>query len=249
MTTINERLRDPARPVFLLGDVPPGEGTAPGKVQEICDKFVARSRTLASDGFIVYDIQDEQGRSDVERPFPFRQLMSSSAYAALLSASSGKECVVYKCIADAAFDSWLEQTRDMHRIGAVNLVGRASTDGEYVGPTLPEAMDKVASCEGVDFGCVCIAERHTMEAAAKRGKAYPTEHENMTRKQLAGCRWFISQAIYDPEHTIRLLKDYAARCREIGITPRKVILTRWICRMDNMTPSPFVVSFLVSITR
>ena len=66
MASINERLRDPARPVFLLGDVPPGEGTPPGKVQEICDKFVARSRTLASDGFIVYDIQDEPGGCDAK---------------------------------------------------------------------------------------------------------------------------------------------------------------------------------------
>lgn len=87
------------RPVFLLGDVPPGEGTPPGTCQTICNKFMARSRALASDGFIVYDIQDEPGRSDVERPFPFRRVMDSSRYAALLARSSGKQCLVYKCIA------------------------------------------------------------------------------------------------------------------------------------------------------
>ena len=47
----------------------------------------------------------------------------------------------------------------------------------------------------------------------------------MLRKQKAGAEWFISQAVYDPEPTIRLLKDYAASCREQGIVPRKVILT------------------------
>jgi len=56
-TSLTSLLADPARPVFLLGDVPPGEGTPPGKIQEICTKFVDRSRVLASDGFIVYDIQ------------------------------------------------------------------------------------------------------------------------------------------------------------------------------------------------
>lgn len=86
-------------------------------------------------------------------------------------------------------------------------------------------MEKVNAMDDVEFGCVCIAERHTLESAAARGKAYPTEHENMVRKQRAGCRWFISQAIYDPTHTIRLLKDYAALCREEGLVPRKVVLT------------------------
>ena len=35
-------------------------------------KFATRSATLATDGFIVYDIQDEGGRTTIERPFPFR---------------------------------------------------------------------------------------------------------------------------------------------------------------------------------
>ena len=107
--SICERLANPSRPVFLLGDVPPGEGTPPGKCQQIADKFLQRSRVLASDGFIVYDIQDEPGRSDMERPFPFRRVMDSSAHAALLARSSGRECLVYKCVADPG--TFL-QTRD-----------------------------------------------------------------------------------------------------------------------------------------
>jgi 5,10-methylenetetrahydrofolate reductase len=219
------RLSNPSRPVFLLGDVPPGEGTPPGKCQTICNKFMARSRALASDGFIVYDIQDEPGRSDMERPFPFRRVMDSSGYAALLARSSGKECVVYKCVADPKFDEWLERASTEHGHTAINLVGRASSKGEYQGPTISEAMEKVQAQKLVKFGCVCIAERHTIEAAKARGKTYPTEHQNMIRKQNEGAEWFISQAIYDPEPTIRLLKDYAAVCREQGITPKKVILT------------------------
>lgn len=186
---------------------------------------MARSRALASDGFIVYDIQDEPGRSDLERPFPFRRVMDSSRYAALLARSSGKQCLVYKCVADANFEEWLERASTEHGHCAVNIVGRASSQGEYHGPTISEAMDMVAQHESIHFGCVCIAERHTLEAAHARGKSYPTEHLNMIRKQKAGCEWFISQAVYDPEPTIRLLKDYAATCREHGMAPRKVVLT------------------------
>ena len=218
-------LLNPARPVFLLGDVPPGEGTPPGKCQDIADKFLQRSRPLAKDGFIVYDIQDEPGRTDMDRPFPFRRVMDSSAHAALLSRSSGKDCLVYKCVADPNFDEWLQTAKTTHGHRAINLVGRASSEGEYQGPTIGEAMKKVAAEDYVDFGCVCIAERHTLESAKARGKSYPTEHMNMVRKVKAGAGWFISQAVYDPEPTIRLLKDYASVCRQQGITPRKVVLT------------------------
>ncbi|KAL9184467.1 hypothetical protein ACHAXT_002553 [Thalassiosira profunda] len=224
-TPLVERLADPARPVFLLGDVPPGEGTPPGKCQDIAGKFIARSRPLAKDGYIVYDIQDEPGRTDMERPFPYRRVMDSSGYAALLARSSGKECLVYKCVADVNFDQWLETAKDTHGHRAINLVGRASSEGKYEGPTIGEAMQKVSSVKDVGFGCVCIAERHTLEAAAARGKPYPTEHQNMIRKQKAGAEWFISQAVYDPEPTIRLLKDYSSVCKQQGITPRKVVLT------------------------
>lgn len=217
---LHERLANPARPVFLLGDVPPGEGTPPHKCSEIANKFVSRSKMLAADGYIVYDIQDEPGRTDEDRPFPFRRVMDSSTHAALLANLSGRECLVYKCVADPNFESWLENTN-----GAINLVGRASSAGNYEGPTISEAMDMVESKEDVHFGCVCIAERHTLEAAQQRGKTYPTEHVNMVRKIKAGAKWFISQAVYDAEPTIRLLKDYATLCKQKGIAPRKVVLT------------------------
>ena len=180
-TCISASLTDPSRPVFLLGDVPPGEDTPPGKRMEICEKFMSRSRTLATDGFIVYDIQDEPGRSDIERPFPFRKLMDSSAYASLLSQSSGKPCLVYKCVADVEFEQWLVNASETHRHYAINLVGRASSNAKFEGPSLEKAMELVKEKEKMNFGCVCIAERHTMEAAAARGKKYPTEHENMLR--------------------------------------------------------------------
>jgi hypothetical protein len=70
--TLVDVLRDQSRPVFLFGAVPPKAGTTIEKVKEICAKFVARGSVLATDGFIIYDIQNEMGRTSVERPFPFR---------------------------------------------------------------------------------------------------------------------------------------------------------------------------------
>ena len=218
-------LADQGRPVFLIGEVPPGEGTPPGKCQTICNKFMDRSRALACDGYIIYDIQDEPSRDGTQRPFPFRRVMDSSPYAALLSRSSGKPCLVYKCVTVVQFDKWIDTARSEHGHTAINLVGRPSSSQNYQGPTITEAMEICSRKKKMPFGCVCIAERHTLESAKARGKDYPTEHLNMIRKQKAGAQWFISQAVYDPEPTIRLLKDYAALCRQKGMKPQKVVLT------------------------
>jgi 5,10-methylenetetrahydrofolate reductase len=66
------------------------------------------------------------------------------------------------------------------------------------------------------LGGVAIAERH---------RAGHSESERLHRKTAAGCRFFISQAVYHPETTIRLLADYAADCRRRGVAPQRIILT------------------------
>lgn len=223
MASLVESLRDPSIPTFLLGEVPPGEGTPPGQALEICRKFVQRSRTMACDGYIVYDIQDEEGRSKEQRPFPFRKLMDPSGYASLVSKTSGKPCLIYKCIADDALCAWLETCERTHGHRAVNVVGRA-TSAPGAGPTMAEAM-RIVGQTGLAFGAVCIAERHTPDYAAARGYRYPREHLNMIRKMHAGAEWFVSQAVYDAGPTVALLKDYAAACRQQGLRPKKVVLT------------------------
>ena len=236
MSTLEASLKDPSRPTFLHGLTPPLDSTTPDAARTIAAKFVARSRVLASDGFIVYDIQDEPSRSGAERPYPFRQLMDSASYAAEVRAASGKECLVYKCVNDAQFEAWVRKARAVHGHRCLNVVGRPSANEPAKGPTTKEAMALVSKTSGVSFGCVCIPERHTDEYAKQRGKAAPGEHLNMLRKQQAGAEWFVSQAVYDPAPTIRLLRDYGDACRKEGLQPCKVVLTFAPCgRAKTMT--------------
>ncbi|KAK7249688.1 hypothetical protein SO694_00004326 [Aureococcus anophagefferens] len=199
MESVVASLTDPERPTFLHGMTPPLDSTSVGDAQVIADKFIARSRNLASDGFIVYDIQDEPSRSGASRPFPFRQLMDSSTYAAL----------------------WLERP-DQHGHDAINVVGRPSADAPPKGPSMREAMALVDASKAA-FGAPA-SPRHTDDHAKSRGKAAPGEHENMLRKHKAGAQWFISQAVYDAGPTIRLLRDFGAACGP-GPGARKVVLT------------------------
>ena len=70
-----------ARPAFLFGTVPAMEGTPLPKVREQAVKFAAKMRELAADGYIVYDIQEEAGRTEEPRPFPFRRMSDPVEYA------------------------------------------------------------------------------------------------------------------------------------------------------------------------
>jgi len=229
-------LSDPARPSFLFGSSPPREGTSEEDARAACEKFVSRSRALACDGFIVYDLQDEAGRTKEVRPFPFRKTLDPSWYGSLFRPLCGKETVIYKCVAGqspAEFEAWLDTAITRHGHTAFNLVGAASSSADLSGSvSLGDAARGVCSranldAEKVGFGCVTIAERH-----AKKGN----EHENILRKTRMGAEWFISQGVFDAEATIKMLMDYADLCRSKMTTPKKVVLTFAPCgRRKTMT--------------
>ena len=91
---------------------------------------------LACDGFIVYDIQDEAGRTTVKRPFPFRPTIDPSGFGQLLSECSGKQCVIYKSVGEpsvAAFDKWLNACEKGHGHNVLNLVGAATSKRDFPG--------------------------------------------------------------------------------------------------------------------
>ena len=184
---------------------------------------------LATDGFIVYDIQDEKGRNNIERPFPFRKTLDPSWFGSLFPEISGKSCIIYKSVVEEnfdGFDSWVTRATETDGHHCFNLVGAPSSKMEYAGPTLPEAADIGSRHKDFNFGCVCIAERH-----GKRN-----EVEAMSRKTQWGAEWFISQGIYSAGPTIKLINEYGDLCRSQGIVPKKVILTFAPCgRQKTMT--------------
>lgn len=217
--SLTSSLRDSSRPTFLFGSTPPREGTSIERAKESCKKFVMRSAVLAIDGFIVYDIQDEGSRTDLARPFPFRKTIDSSLYASFFPPVSGKQCVVYKCIADESVDdysNWLNNSCDNYGHIAYNLVGAASSKNGSIGITLPEAAALLNQKTGSAFGCVCIPERHTTKG---------NETHNMWRKVDLGAQWFITQGIFAAEPVIKLINEYADLCKAKEITPKKVVLT------------------------
>lgn len=218
-----------ASPVFLFGTVPAMEGTENAKIRAQASKFADKMRDLAADGYIVYDIQEEKGRTPDPRPFPFRRMSDPVEYAAILKEYSGKDSVVYKCVAEhqgQPFDEWARETAKVRGVDCLNLVGGATSSVTYSGPTISEAA-KIVEGENIVFGGVTIAERHMKKK---------NEHEIIASKVAAGAQWFISQAIYNPTPTIETINAYGALCKKEGKQAKKLILTFAPCgRPKTMT--------------
>lgn len=174
---------------------------------------------LATDGFIVYDIQDEEGRTTMERPFPFRKTLDPAWYASLFPGLTGKDCIVYKCAVESSgadFSKWLSDAINVHKHVAFNLVGAPTSSRDFSGLKLVDACALTRVNPDCSFGCVSIPERHV-----KKGN----ETTNMITKGRWGADWFITQGIYDAEPTILLLNEYGDQCKAQGVTPKKVILS------------------------
>jgi 5,10-methylenetetrahydrofolate reductase len=69
---------------------------------------------------------------------------------------------------------------------------------------------------GLLLGGIAIAERHAQAAS---------EHERILTKTERGCRFFVTQAVYDVTSSKSLLSDYALAVRERGEAPVPILLT------------------------
>jgi hypothetical protein len=207
---LKARLLDPRSAVLLYGTTPPRAGTADDAVRMAAEKLAARLASLPLDGVVVYDIQDETGRTASPRPFPFAGTIDPRDYARLL----GLPTIVYKALGsidEAAWRTWLAATAPLHPL--VSVVGRPTSGVRHA---LPLSRAIRIAAEHCTVGGVAIAERHTAERS---------ESARLLAKGIEGCGYFISQTVYHAEATIRLLADYARDCRGAGVTPRRVVLS------------------------
>src|SRR5689334_19341258 len=92
------RLTDAGQRVFLYGTTPPRGGASPEQVFTAAEKLGERLRGLPVDGVVVYDIQDESGRTAQPRPFPFAATVDPRTYSALLGQRTGLATIAYKAL-------------------------------------------------------------------------------------------------------------------------------------------------------
>jgi 5,10-methylenetetrahydrofolate reductase len=220
VSNLRSRLLGGSGFVLLYGTTPPRSGSAREVIETAAGRLAERVRALPLDGFVVYDLQDESARTAEPRPFPFAPTVDSRGYSRLLGALTGRAAVCYKCIGrmtETEWWHWLGETSDAHALELLSLVGRPSSRGAaYAMPLAQAYRIAAAHAGGFTLGGVTIAERHG------EGR---DESRRMLEKAELGCRYFVSQTVYHPAATIRMLSDYARACRELGRKPSRIVLT------------------------
>ncbi|HVJ22832.1 MAG TPA: hypothetical protein VM756_02735 [Burkholderiales bacterium] len=217
---LRAKLLDPAQPLLLYGSTPPRAGTPPEQVAAAADKLVARVRGLPLDGVVVYDIQDETGRTGVPRPFPFVGTIDPRDYAKRF----GLPAIVYKALGtmdEAQWRAWLEASRG--EVEFLSIVGRPASGVRYPLP-LSRAIRIATEMKRFVVGGVVIAERHDDQRS---------EAARLLAKGIEGCGYFISQAVYHAPPTQRLLADYLRDCRGAGTPPKRIVLTFAPCGREK----------------
>jgi hypothetical protein len=188
-------------------------------VQVVAEKLAARLRDLPVDGVVVYDIQDESGRTQLARPFAFTGTIDPRHYSRLLVTRTGTPTITYKCVGEldeAGWLAWLDETANVYGAGCLSIVGRPTSGVRYPLALTTAIRLAAAHPAGFTVGGVAIAERHT---------ELRSESARMLAKAIEGCSYFISQTVYHADATQRLLRDYARDCRAAGVPPRRVVLT------------------------
>ena len=163
---LKSKLLDPSQAVLLYGTTPPRAGTPAQLVEAAAGKLAARLAGLPLDGVVVYDIQDETGRTQLARPFPFAGTIDPRVYSRLLAGRTGHAVITYKSLGtltEPDWRAWMAEARDDFRIDFLSVVGRPTSGIRHVLP-LSRAIRIASGPEtGFTVGGVVIAERHTEE--------------------------------------------------------------------------------------
>ncbi len=219
MSTLFEKLDDGCAGIRLYGIAPPKRASTPERLREIAAEQVDRLHRLAPDGLVVYDIQDEPGREGQERPFPFLPTVDPEVCARDALAALAIPKVVYRCVGAHPREAFLRWVGGVRSGGGRHIrvfVGAPRGRSHHPGLPLAEAYAMARAAPNLVVGGIAIAERHV---------AKEDEHHRMLVKQDHGCRFFITQSVYDACSTKSLLSDYALSLRASGRSPVPVVLT------------------------
>jgi hypothetical protein len=206
--------------VCLYGLAPPKQATPPDALAEIVRVHAARLSALRPDGLVVYDIQDESDRVAEPRPFPFLPVLDSTAYAHHHLGALALEKIVYRCLHHVPrpdFTDWLARAEQHGQPSLCVFVGAPSGRTQATGVRLNEAYQLAAkTAPRLVVGGIAIAERHTRKG---------DEHQRLLAKIDQGCRFFVTQAVYDASSTKSLLSEYALAAADRGLPPVPIMLT------------------------
>ncbi len=218
---LRSKLENGESGILLYGITPPKSGHASEKIREIADRQLRRIESLDIDGLVLYDIQDESSRNSLPRPFPFIETIDPWTYSREYLSGLNLPRIIYNGVGKytpETFADWLGlQGADLDLMVLVGSPSRQSA----AGLSLHDAYNLKRKLNNqVLMGGVTIPERHARNA---------DEHLRVASKTLAGCRFFISQCVYNVRHALVFLTDYCNLLEQTGGKPAPIIFTITPC--------------------
>ncbi|TIC81319.1 5,10-methylenetetrahydrofolate reductase [Nocardioides sp. GY 10113] len=218
---LTSRLSSGQGDLVLFAVTPPRRSTPADRLPEIARATIERLDHLDLDGLILYDIDDESSRNPTERPFPFSPTVDPATYRAEHLQAWRTPVVVYRAVGKYQPDelrTWL--TEQDPRSTLTVMVGAASS-GTSAPVSLADAQALRAQVSPeLLLGGVAIPERHSRRE---------NEHLRLIAKQEAGCRFFVTQVVYDLNAAKNLVSDYRYECESRGLAPVPIVFTFSVC--------------------
>lgn len=206
---------------LYYGITPPKAANTPERIEELAVIQQERLKRIALDGLVVYDLQDESARTDLERPFPFMKTVAPIDYLKQLDVP---EAIVYCSVGkftEASFMEWLYAFPHQQLV----LVGAPSTHQNDQNLRIGRAYQLAHALRpDLKLGGITIPERH-----ARKGD----EHLRVLSKIEAGCSFFISQCVYSIEHALNFLADTHYHLKKHGVGEVRFVFTLTPCASEK----------------
>jgi len=222
---LKEKILNKESGIITYGLTPPKKKTSPEKIKEIAETQINRIKDLDLDALILYDLQDESDRVDKERPFPFLPTIDPAVYSKEYLSALNIPRIIYRCVGKYSkedFSSWLKAEPNKDRFSV--FVGASSKDKD-VKLKLKEGyrLRKKLNPDLI-LGGVTIPERHS---------AKNNEDQRILKKIDYGCRFFVSQCVYNLSYAKNLLSDYYYHCQEHNQDMVPIIFTFTPCGSEK----------------
>jgi len=205
----------------LFAITPPRESTPAARLPEIARSTAERLAHLDLDGLVLYDIDDESSRNPTARPFPFSPTLDPAVYRAEHLREWQTPVVIYRAVGKYRRDDLSAWISEQDPRSTLTVMVGAASSGATPSVALAEAQ---AMREDLNpdllLGGVAIPERHSRRE---------NEHLRLIAKQEAGCRFFVTQVVYDVNAAKNLVSDYRYECEARGLSPVPVVFTFSVC--------------------
>lgn len=207
--------------IITYGITPPKQDNSHEKIREITEKHLERLKELEIDALVIYDIQDESERTKDERPFPFMRTLDAEDYSSQYLSELNIPKIIYRCVGkynEEELKKWINADTKKDRFSV--FVGAASAK-QTISMKLDEAYNLSKNLNSkIILGGVTIPERNIK---------YGDEHLRLNNKIESGCKFFISQAIYNIEASKNFLSDYYYYFKTNNLKMVPVLLTLTPC--------------------